>query len=166
MLRHHPRWITSLWRYCTFQKLLLTIKILPESWLRTWGMQRASVGSNIANLSTMTIFWDAISQSLWKYQFFHLIWAINPLSMTSSSLDTQLWLIHPHLALWHQKNSVPDIPMVAARHFFKQYIHAFHMPKAFSVWKIWSKFPRFDSAIKGNFDPKNQNCQFMVKFGA
>ena len=47
-------------------KLILTIKIFIESWVRTWGVQGASVGSNIANLSAMTGFWYAISHSLSK----------------------------------------------------------------------------------------------------
>ena len=38
--------------------------------------------------------------------------------------------------------------MRVAGHFLGGYIHASHMPKAFSLRKIWSKFPQFDSTIK------------------
>ena len=67
LLRRHPRWITSFVEILyPHHKLLLTIKIFIESWVRTWSVQGASVGSNIANLSAMTGFWDAISHSLSK----------------------------------------------------------------------------------------------------
>ena len=38
--------------------------------------------------------------------------------------------------------------------FSQRVFFAFYMPKAFSIWKIWSKFARFDSTVKFRTNPE------------
>ena len=55
--------------------------------------------------------------------------------------------------------------MFVAGHFLRGCIHAFHMPKAFPIQKIWSQFPRFDSSMAHCWNMASLSCFYKYYFG-